>query len=102
MNTQAEKQKNIILSVQGVVNRFGKQVVHDGVNLDVFRGEILGIVGGSGSGKSVLLKTMIGLREPNAGHVTIKLTASRLAASAWRNPLLFLACCFRKAPCSHP
>jgi phospholipid/cholesterol/gamma-HCH transport system ATP-binding protein len=58
-----------ILSARGIVNRFGSQVVHDKVNLDVFAGEIIGIAGGSGSGKSVLLKTLIGLRRPNAGEV---------------------------------
>ena len=61
-----------IISVRGVVNRFGSQVVHDGVNLDVRQGEVLGIVGGSGSGKSVLLRTMLGLRRPNAGQVLIE------------------------------
>lgn len=61
-----------ILSVRGVVNRFGAQVVHDGVDLDVFPGEVLGIVGGSGSGKSVLLRTMLGLHRPDAGEVLIE------------------------------
>lgn len=54
------------------MNRFGQQVVHDGVDLDVFPGEVLGIVGGSGSGKSVLLRTMLGLRRPNAGSVMVE------------------------------
>ncbi len=61
-----------IISVRGVVNRFGSQVVHDGVDLDVYPGEVLGIVGGSGSGKSVLLRTMLGLHRPNAGEVHIE------------------------------
>jgi phospholipid/cholesterol/gamma-HCH transport system ATP-binding protein len=61
-----------ILSVRGVVNRFGAQVVHDGVDLDVCPGEVLGIVGGSGSGKSVLLRTMLGLHRPNEGEVLIE------------------------------
>jgi phospholipid/cholesterol/gamma-HCH transport system ATP-binding protein len=60
-----------ILKVEGIVNRFGKQVVHDGVSFTVNKGEIIGIVGGSGSGKSVLLKTMVGLHKPNEGQVTI-------------------------------
>ena len=68
----AEKQGEPIISVRGVVNRFGSQVVHDGVNLDVFPGEVLGIVGGSGSGKSVLLRTMLGLHRPNEGQVMIE------------------------------
>jgi phospholipid/cholesterol/gamma-HCH transport system ATP-binding protein len=61
-----------VLSVRHVVNRFGTQVVHDGVDLDVYPGEVLGIVGGSGSGKSVLLRTMLGLRRPNEGEVLIE------------------------------
>jgi phospholipid/cholesterol/gamma-HCH transport system ATP-binding protein len=61
-----------ILSARGIVNRFGAQVVHDGLNLNVFAGEIIGIAGGSGSGKSVLLKTLTGLRRPNAGEVLLE------------------------------
>jgi phospholipid/cholesterol/gamma-HCH transport system ATP-binding protein len=61
-----------IISVRGVVNRFGDQLVHDGVDLDVYPGEVLGIVGGSGSGKSVLLRTMLGLQRPSAGSVLIE------------------------------
>lgn len=60
-----------IVTVRGVVNRFGNQLVHDGVDLDVQRGEVLGIVGGSGSGKSVLLRTILGLQKPTAGSVSI-------------------------------
>jgi phospholipid/cholesterol/gamma-HCH transport system ATP-binding protein len=67
----APKTKNPILSAKGIVNRFGKQTVHDGVDFEINQGEIIGIVGGSGSGKSVLLRTIIGLRKPNAGKVTI-------------------------------
>jgi phospholipid/cholesterol/gamma-HCH transport system ATP-binding protein len=61
-----------VIVVQDIVNRFGEQVVHDGVSFEVNAGEIFGIVGGSGSGKSVLLKTMLGLRRPNEGTVTIE------------------------------
>ena len=60
-----------ILSARGIVNRFGMQVVHDKIDLDILPGEIIGIVGASGSGKSVLLKTLIGLRRPNAGDVLL-------------------------------
>jgi phospholipid/cholesterol/gamma-HCH transport system ATP-binding protein len=60
-----------VISLRGIVNRFGTQVVHDGVDLDVRRGEVMGIVGGSGSGKSVLLRTIIGLNRPAAGSVEV-------------------------------
>lgn len=60
-----------IIRVRGVVNRFGHQVVHDGLDLDVMPGEVFGIVGGSGSGKSVLLRTMLGLQRPVEGSVEI-------------------------------
>ena len=60
-----------IVSARGIVNQFGAQVVHDKISLDVMAGEILGIAGGSGSGKSVLLKTLVGLHRPNAGKVLL-------------------------------
>jgi phospholipid/cholesterol/gamma-HCH transport system ATP-binding protein len=62
----------VIISVRDVVNRFGQQTVHDGVSFDVHAGEVFGIVGGSGSGKSVLLKTMLGLRRPDSGAVELE------------------------------
>ena len=60
-----------IIRVRGLVNRFGKQVVHDGLDLEVRRGEIIGVVGGSGSGKSVLMRSIIGLRRPDEGEVEV-------------------------------
>jgi phospholipid/cholesterol/gamma-HCH transport system ATP-binding protein len=60
-----------VIRVCGLVNRFGSQTVHDGLDLDVMRGEVLGIVGASGSGKSVLLRTIIGLNKPAAGSVEV-------------------------------
>jgi phospholipid/cholesterol/gamma-HCH transport system ATP-binding protein len=61
-----------IVSVRGLVNRFDSQVVHDGLDMDVYPGEIFGIVGGSGAGKTVLLRSILGLRKPNAGTVHIE------------------------------
>jgi phospholipid/cholesterol/gamma-HCH transport system ATP-binding protein len=61
-----------VIVVRDIVNRFGEQVVHDGVSFDVHAREIFGVVGGSGSGKSVLLRTMLGLRHPDAGTVEIE------------------------------
>ena len=60
-----------IISVRGLKSAFGDHVVHEDLNLDVRRGEIVGLVGGSGSGKSVLLNTIIGLKAPDAGEVLI-------------------------------
>ena len=60
-----------IVRVKGLVNRFGTQVVHNGLSLEVLPNEIMGIVGGSGTGKSVLLRTILGLRRPQAGTVEV-------------------------------
>jgi phospholipid/cholesterol/gamma-HCH transport system ATP-binding protein len=57
--------------VTGLVNRFGAQVVHDGLDMEVRRGEVFGIVGGSGSGKSVLLRSILGLHRPQGGRVEL-------------------------------
>ncbi len=59
------------LEVEGLVNRFGRQVVHDGLSMQVRADEVFGIVGGSGAGKSVLLRTILGLQRPVAGVVRI-------------------------------
>ncbi len=60
-----------LIEVKNLVNRFGKHLVHDGINLTVFENEILGIVGGSGTGKSVLLRTILGLRKASEGEILI-------------------------------
>jgi len=73
-----------LLQVQGLVNRFGSQLVHDGLDMQVVADEVFGIVGGSGAGKSVLLRTILGLQRPQAGVVRIdgsditRLTAAQL------------------------
>lgn len=61
-----------LIEVRGLVNRFGHQVVHDGLDMTVERGEVFGIVGGSGSGKSVLLRSILGLQRPQAGEVLLQ------------------------------
>jgi len=71
VSARATRHPAPILSARDIVNRFGRQEVHDRVSLDVIPGEIVGIVGGSGSGKSVLLKTMTGLHRPDSGEVLI-------------------------------
>ena len=60
-----------VIRVRGLVNRFGEQVVHDGLDLDVMPGEIIGVVGGSGSGKSVLMRSILGLRRPDEGEIEV-------------------------------
>lgn len=59
------------IRIQGLVSRFGDTVVHDGLSLTVQRGEVLGVVGGSGAGKSVLLNSIIGLKAPDGGTVKL-------------------------------
>jgi len=60
-----------LIRVRGLINRFGRQTVHDGLDLDIRRGEILGVVGGSGTGKSVLLRSIVGLHRPSAGRIEV-------------------------------
>ncbi|MEO6984118.1 MAG: ATP-binding cassette domain-containing protein [Paralcaligenes sp.] len=61
----------VIIEVRNLTNQFGAHVVHQDLNLDVYRKEILGVVGGSGSGKSVLLRSIVGLQKPAQGSVHI-------------------------------
>lgn len=63
--------REAVIRIRGLDNRFGEQVVHQGLDLDVYRGEILGVVGGSGTGKSVLLRSIVGLRRPSGGEVRL-------------------------------
>ena len=62
---------DLIIRIRGLVNHFGEQVVHDGLDLDVKRGEIIGVVGGSGTGKSVLMRTLLGLNRPVDGTIEV-------------------------------
>jgi phospholipid/cholesterol/gamma-HCH transport system ATP-binding protein len=81
-----------IVSARNIVNRFGKQRVHDQVSIEIRRGEIVGIAGGSGSGKSVLLKTLVGLHHPDGGEVEIDgkpVAALRAAEKATLMGVLF-------------
>jgi phospholipid/cholesterol/gamma-HCH transport system ATP-binding protein len=67
----SDKTSEAVIRVRGLVNAFGDTVVHDHLDLDVYRGEVLGVVGGSGTGKSVLLRTIIGLNQPREGHIEV-------------------------------
>jgi len=62
---------DVVICVRGLTNRFGAQLVHEDLDLDVHRGEILGVVGGSGTGKSVLMRSIIGLQVPESGDVRV-------------------------------
>lgn len=63
--------REAVITVRGLRNQFGSQVIHDHLDLDVWRGEVLGIVGGSGTGKSVLMRTIVGLNRPRAGSISV-------------------------------
>ena len=67
----ADEKREPIIRIRGLRNQFGTQVVHDNLDMDVYPGEIIGLVGGSGSGKSVLLRSILGLHEPNAGSIKL-------------------------------
>ena len=71
MKPTTQRHPKPIVSAHDIVNRFGTQKVHDGISLDILHGEVLGIAGGSGSGKSVLLKTLAGLHRPDSGEVLV-------------------------------
>ena len=67
----AVEQAKYAIRVRGLKNSFGNQVVHENLDLDVRKGEIIGVVGGSGTGKSVLMRSIIGLQVPDAGTVEV-------------------------------
>ncbi len=69
--TEEQAQPECAIRVRGLKTAFGSHVVHENLDLDVHRGEILGVVGGSGTGKSVLLRAIIGLIRPVEGYIEI-------------------------------
>ncbi|MBN8291294.1 ATP-binding cassette domain-containing protein [Rhodobacter sp. NTK016B] len=84
-----------VIAIHGLTNRFGKTVVHENLSLDVQRGEVLGVVGASGSGKSVLLRSIVGLMTPSAGQITmlgtdvLEASAAERAAVSARTGVMF-------------
>jgi len=76
-----------VLEVRSVVTRFGANAIHDGVSFSVGRGEVVALIGGSGTGKSVLLKEVIGLLRPTGGSITMLGTEVWQAGTAQMNAL---------------
>jgi phospholipid/cholesterol/gamma-HCH transport system ATP-binding protein len=68
---EGANERGNVIEVRGLKNCFGDQVVHEGLEIDLRRGEILGVVGGSGTGKSVLMRSIIGLQQPEAGEIRV-------------------------------
>jgi phospholipid/cholesterol/gamma-HCH transport system ATP-binding protein len=87
--------QDTVIEIDGVVTRFGKQTVHDGVSLQIRRGELVALIGGSGSGKSVLLREILGLQRPTAGSVRLlgtdmwRASQAELAATRKRFGMMF-------------
>jgi phospholipid/cholesterol/gamma-HCH transport system ATP-binding protein len=77
-----------VIRVRGLVSRFGAQIVHDGLDMEVLPNEIFGVVGGSGTGKSVLMRTILGLRDPDGGTVELYGRDVRQLAAADRSALV--------------
>lgn len=71
MATAPSDTPEVVIRVAHLKNSFGEQVVHSDVNLEVRRGEIIGVVGGSGTGKSVLMRSIIGLQTSDAGDIEV-------------------------------
>jgi phospholipid/cholesterol/gamma-HCH transport system ATP-binding protein len=77
-----------VIRIRGLISRFGAQTVHDGLDMEVQSNEIFGIVGGSGTGKSVLLRTILGLRLPDSGTVELHGKDVRQLAASDRSALV--------------
>lgn len=70
-NPLSVDEREVVIDVRNIVTRFGSQTVHDGLDLQVRRGDLMALIGGSGTGKSVLLREIIGLQRPTSGSVSL-------------------------------
>ena len=93
--THKPDDREAVIQVRGLLSQFGDRVIHQDLDLDVMRGEVLGVVGGSGTGKTVLLNSIIGLKEPEGGEVSLfgqdrsAMTKQEAAAVERRTGVLF-------------
>ena len=85
-----ETEREVIIDLQGIVTRFGSQTVHNGLDLQIRRGDLVALIGGSGTGKSVLLREIVGLQRPNSGSVHL------LGTDVWKAPQEDLAATRRR------
>ena len=69
--SQPSKTGSAIVQVRDVVTRFGSKIVHDGISLDIYKGEVFAIVGGSGSGKSTVMRQIVMLQPPTSGSIKV-------------------------------
>jgi phospholipid/cholesterol/gamma-HCH transport system ATP-binding protein len=89
------KADEVVIDVAGLVTRFGAQTVHDGLDLQVRRGDLVALIGGSGSGKSVLLREILGLQRPTSGTIRLlgtdmwQASEQELAATRRRFGMMF-------------
>lgn len=73
---------SVVIEVSELTTQFGRQVIHDRLNLEIRKGELVALIGGSGTGKSVLVREIIGLQRPTAGEVRVLGTSMWSAAES--------------------
>jgi phospholipid/cholesterol/gamma-HCH transport system ATP-binding protein len=78
VNDMKTDEREIVIDLRGIVTRFGSQTIHKGLDLQVRRGDLMALIGGSGTGKSVLLREIVGLQRPTEGSVNL------LGTDVWR------------------